>query len=568
MRNPVQRYDWGSVEAIPRLRGMELDGEPQAELWMGSHPNASSEIEVEGRWVSLKEHLGDGGLPFLFKVLAAERGLSIQAHPNLEQARVGFARENAAGLDVRSALRTYRDANHKPELLCALEDFYGMVGFRRDEELRAELRELLPDLRRDARIADLADAVETYCAGGELRGWFDRYLRLVDETAETARSVFVGAVARYARERCASDGDESAVRKSRYWWVLELLRQFPLDPGCAAPLYLNVVHLKPGEAIFVDAGTLHAYLHGLGVELMANSDNVLRAGCTTKRVDVEELARILHYDGVDPTLVRGDQDGAIRRYRTRAVEFELCAVELSSAARLRLSEAPAIVLAVGAAVRVRCLERDLDVPAGEALFVEGGPHELTVVGAGARAFIASLPDAVRLCPAVRRVWVDADSCPRAVREILTRGAQRRGYHVCFVAAQVGEATRRDAATHEGSVLRGATMPNTAIAGVSRVQPVTGTVDDFLIAHALPGDVVITRDIPLAERLVGLGVDVLNDRGTLFDADTVRERRSMRDAAAAIRAAGLERMGGRSWGARETKAFADAFDRYLNRAERL
>ena len=286
MRNPIQEYDWGSRDALTRLFGItNSERKPQAELWMGAHPNGCSQVEVAGLPTPLSELiagrgvaiLGEstyarfGGLPFLFKVLCAEKALSIQVHPSKAQAEAGFAREVAEGIAIDAPYRNYRDDNHKPELVFALTPYQAMNGFR-------DFAAILVLFERVA-AASLAPLVEVFAADqseGGLARFFRALLTLEGESKETAL-----AALRVCAERDCQD--------ETFALVLDLFTQYPGDVGLFAPLLLNVVTLQPGQAMYLDAGTPHAYVHGTGLEIMANSDNVLRAGLTAKHLDVDEL---------------------------------------------------------------------------------------------------------------------------------------------------------------------------------------------------------------------------------------------------------------------------------------
>ncbi len=328
MKNTVQEYQWGSRTFIPELLGRKIPSDrPMAELWMGAHPKAPSMVEVEGRWVSLldvieahpAEVLGQDvvqrfgrQLPYLFKVLAAGQPLSIQAHPNLAQAREGFARENRIGIALDDPRRNYRDANHKPELICALTGFWALKGFRRVDAILDGLQplgdpHLLPELELLRRRPD---------AEG-LKRFFGELMALDSER----RGRVVSAVVEEARPRA---GEDPACR-----WVLNLAQAYPGDIGVLAPLMMNLVHLAPGEAMFLEAGQLHAYLSGSGIELMANSDNVLRGGLTPKHIDVPELLRVLRFSTGAPRILHAqDIGGGEAVYRQPADEFSLSVITL------------------------------------------------------------------------------------------------------------------------------------------------------------------------------------------------------------------------------------------------
>jgi mannose-6-phosphate isomerase len=299
MTNTVRPYAWGSRTAIPALLGTEPTGEPQAELWMGAHPGAPSRLEASDTPLDAAiaadpeaelgpETVAGFGprLPFLLKVLAAAQPLSLQVHPDLGQARDGFADEERRGVPIDAADRNYKDANHKPEMLVALGDFDGLCGFRRATEAA--------DLLDGLGVPELAPYVETLRTKPEPEA-----LREVLTAVLSAApgGLPVDAVAAALPTAPAL----SAHARTAYRAIAE---NYPGDPGVLAALLLNHVRLAAGEALFLGAGVPHAYLSGLGVEIMANSDNVLRCGLTPKHVDVPELLRIVRFRGTDPEIVR------------------------------------------------------------------------------------------------------------------------------------------------------------------------------------------------------------------------------------------------------------------------
>ena len=327
LHNPIQYYAWGSKTAIPQLLGIPNPEEkPMAELWMGAHPKAPSKVLVDGRWHSLldiisrypKPVLGEevakkfnNELPFLFKILAAEKPLSIQVHPNKEQAKEGFEREDVQGIPIDSPHRNYKDQNHKPELLCALTPFEAMKGFRPVEEIISTFKGLKGDL-----FPVLLEKLMSPGLG--LREFFGLLMKL----DETKKERILTSVLQYAEKHKRED--------RACYWVLTLNKYFPGDIGIISPLILNVLSLKPGEAIYLPARELHAYLKGTGLEIMANSDNVLRGGLTSKHMDVEELLKIVHFEGYKPTLVTPRKVGnCCQVYETTAEEFQLSRISIN-----------------------------------------------------------------------------------------------------------------------------------------------------------------------------------------------------------------------------------------------
>lgn len=399
MENVVQHYAWGSKTMLSALQGGRSPADqPVAEVWMGSHPRGLSRlVQPDGTTTALQPE----SIPFLFKILTAEHGLSIQAHPSKVQAEEGYARENEAGIPVDAPNRNYRDRNHKPELICALTDFWGLRGFRPLSAIAFELVSLvetapkLPDTFRRAvgALEESPDAESWKRAFGALLtvGGDPEYRsRLVDAAATVARATGV-------TDPVAGGID----RSDRYWWVLELQRQFPGDPGSLAPLYLNLEHLKPGEAMYLGAQTLHAYLYGAGAEIMASSDNVLRSGCTVKHVDAEELRRVLSFDRREAPVIRPAATTVVQRYETPAAEFELHRVNLGrvGSVQLRVAPAPVIVLAIGGSVIADDDAAAVTIGPGQSAFLSPGTvSQLNLKrgdGAdGPYAFVASVPGAV------------------------------------------------------------------------------------------------------------------------------------------------------------------------------
>ncbi len=266
----IQHYDWGGLTSIAHLLGHEPDGRPQAELWFGTHPGGPSTL-ADGR--TLESAVGP--LPYLLKVLSAAKPLSLQVHPSGAQAQSGFEREDTAGIPLNSPQRTYRDPFHKPELLCALTSFEAVCGFA-------------PLDATAALLGELGTAASNLLANLD-RGGIEAIIRLLLQE-RPALGPLLDAAAHHADPRCA--------------WLSRLSQQYPGDPSAAMVLLLNYVLLEPGDAIFLGPGNLHAYLGGTGIEVMANSDNVVRAGLTSKHVDADEVLEVLDTTPLIDPLVR------------------------------------------------------------------------------------------------------------------------------------------------------------------------------------------------------------------------------------------------------------------------
>ena len=367
--NPVRPYAWGSPTAIPELLGVPPTGEPQAELWLGAHPAAPSRLRSGGSLPDLLEADPAGELsapvverfgprlPFVLKVLAAERPLSLQAHPDLDRARAGYAAEERRGIPVDAPERTYVDANHKPELVCALTPFDGLCGFRAvPETLR-----LLDLLAGPApALAPYKEALRARPDEGGLREVVTGVLTV----PAAGRRALVGSVA-----AACTDLGAGPYRLERET-VAELAEAYPDDAGVVITLLLNRVRLAPREAMFLAPGNLHCYLRGTAVEVLANSDNVLRGGLTAKHVDVPELLRVLDVSAGPPPLLAPVPAGpGVFAYIPPVPDFRLDRISLDTAGTALTTEGPQIVLAVsGSAV----LDGELPLRRGASAWVPAG----------------------------------------------------------------------------------------------------------------------------------------------------------------------------------------------------
>jgi len=385
LENPIQNYAWGSHSAIASLLGASTpSSEPEAELWMGAHEQAPSLVLPERKPLSrliendpgpmlgpdVSERWGSR-LPFLFKVLAAETPLSLQAHPTLEQARAGFADEEARGIALDSPIRNYKDKNHKPELLCALTPFSALCGFRKIEDTLALFR-----LLNVPHISFLLDILEQLPTDTGLSQLFSTLLGLSPERrAELARETL---------DRCTLLASIEGPFQHEFSWAVSLGVLYPGDIGIVSALLLNLVNLTPGEAIYLPAGNLHAYLQGVGVELMANSDNVLRGGLTPKHVDNRELLRVLSFSAGPVNVLRGEMQGSARVYRTPASEFELQSFQLLPGEGPTVSDrrGPEIVLCQQGQVTVASALERHELTQGQALFIAAREPGYSLSGRG------------------------------------------------------------------------------------------------------------------------------------------------------------------------------------------
>ncbi len=402
LENRIQEYAWGSHTAIPRLLGRAPSGRPQAELWMGAHPVAPSLALVNGSRVPLPELIAahpqeilgaqpaarfQGRFPFLLKVLAAAEPLSIQAHPDLEQARQGYRRENEEGIPLAAPQRNYRDDNHKPELLAALTPFWGMSGFRRLARMRellgeidsASLRRLLPGLQEGAGLRVFFAALMSLEEGERLA---------VADAAAAAGQRLAGRLPPGLREE---DPPALPPGLAPWWWVRELGRRYPGDVGVLSPLLLNLTRLEPGQALFLPAGVLHAYLAGTGIEVMASSDNVIRGGLTGKHVDVPELLRILRFRGVPPALVEPRSlAGGEEVYPAPAAEFRLSRVRPDPGYRSPADRGVDILICVEGQASLRWEGGTGELGRGRSLLAPAGAGAYELTGK-ATIFRATVP---------------------------------------------------------------------------------------------------------------------------------------------------------------------------------
>ncbi|WCE31544.1 mannose-6-phosphate isomerase, class I [Vibrio sp. SCSIO 43137] len=387
MKNVIQDYAWGSTTSINQLFAIENPhGKPQAEIWMGAHPNGCSTIVENGEEQLLSDFINldksgiltvetdtqFGELPYLFKVLAAEQALSIQVHPSKEQAEIGFQKEEQAGIARNAANRNYKDPNHKPELVYALTAYQAMNGFRQFSDILA--------LFQQVNVPSLTDIVEAFANQTDEQGlevFFASILSLKGGDKDSAVSHLLD----YAEENNSD---------ALFTLILELSGQYPGDIGLFCPLMLNVLTLQPGEAMFLDACTPHAYIKGTGLEIMANSDNVLRSGLTPKYMDVEELVACTRF-AVKPEseLLNTPQqkDGGLY-YPVPVEDFKFAVFDSIENLPLTMASAE-ILLPLDSDLTVSHHSGEsVTVKKGQSLFIPAyaGKYQITSQGRVARAF--------------------------------------------------------------------------------------------------------------------------------------------------------------------------------------
>jgi len=379
--NTPRDYAWGSTTAIAGLLGSEPSGGPEAELWLGAHPGSPARVidpALTGGAADLAAWEPTRDLPYLLKVLAADGPLSLQAHPSPEQARAGFERENAAGLAPDSPDRNYKDPFHKPELIFALSDpFEALCGFRDPAQSRAALERLAAATPGGAVLSGFARTLEGE-PGAVLRRATEWLLG-----GDTDVDLLVAEVVRAARE-LPDDRDADTVRM--------LHAAFPGDPGIVLALLLNRATLRPGEALYLPAGNIHAYLRGLGIELMAASDNVLRGGLTRKRIDVPELVSVLDFTPIAATPLAAERPApGVEVFRPDVPDFRLARVELGGevpSARLPL-DGPAIALCTDGTLELAGASGSLTVHRGESVLITPDEGVLTVASGTGTLFVAT-----------------------------------------------------------------------------------------------------------------------------------------------------------------------------------
>lgn len=400
LRGRARPYQWGSTSAIPGLLGKPPAEGPVAEVWLGAHPDDPASVGVGtsivddsqlypsrvppgppsqslAEWIaqdpeaalgeSVVERYGTS-LPYLLKVIAPAEPLSLQVHPTIEQAEEGFAAEETAGVPRSAPDRNYKDRNHKPELAYALTTFEALAGFR----ARRRIGEVLKGLD-----APLAQRLRAVLGMGGVRGAFEYLVR--EQTRPSPEEVAEVAEACAARPAA----DSPSARADRVAAMLS--ERHPGDPGVVASLLMNPVTLNPGEALFLSAGTVHAYLSGVAVEIMAASDNVLRAGLTHKHVDVPELLAVLNSSASPPTRIAPERvNAAVSTFYAPVDDFELSEIRLRDAnTRVRVRGiGPRTVLCLQGAAQLEAGGRVRSVIAGQAVFVPASDGRLTMRGIG------------------------------------------------------------------------------------------------------------------------------------------------------------------------------------------
>ena len=387
----VQHYAWGGYQFIPQLLQLPSpSSQPHAEIWMGTHTKGTASLTYEGKNQPLSdllaahpEMLGESTrskfgnrLPYLFKVLDVRQMLSIQAHPNKQQAEEGFARENKAGAPLHASNRNYRDDNHKPEIMVALTDFWLLHGFKAPAEI-LHLLQSIPEFKELAPVLEQGDI-------------FTLYREIMTMPQER-----VDQILRPLGERLNQALLNNKLTKDQpdYWAAKafsEMASNGHCDRGIFSIYLFNLVHIPPGEGIFQGAGIPHAYLEGQNMELMANSDNVFRGGLTVKHIDVPELLKSLNYDPVTPNILKGEPRSATEVvYPAPVPDFELSKITLTAANKHQTTaESPEILIVMEGELTVN---GDQHFQKGNIFFVPAGNSYTLESGADCLLFKASVP---------------------------------------------------------------------------------------------------------------------------------------------------------------------------------
>ncbi|PNH93701.1 mannose-6-phosphate isomerase, class I [Vibrio diazotrophicus] len=386
MNNLIQNYAWGSTTSINQLFGIDNPAsKPQAEIWMGAHPNGCSTVLLDGEETKLSTLISKdmnaflskevatrfGEFPYLFKVLAAEKALSIQVHPNKRQAELGFVAEEQQGVPLTAANRNYKDPNHKPELVYALTEYQAMNGFRPISEIINFFSELaIPELQ------DLVNDLIAEQTPTGLANFFSGLLSLEGEQKEMALTVLLAQA--------------SIIDMPLFDLISDLEEQYPGDIGLFAPLILNVITLAPGQAMFLNAETPHAYLKGTGLEIMANSDNVLRAGLTPKYIDVKELVACTHFSETpfDNLLLAPIENNGVLEYPIPVDDFKFSIILSATDLSLEVHSAEILLPLDFALVLTHANGETCILEKGQSVFIPAYAQKYTIRSQGrvARAY--------------------------------------------------------------------------------------------------------------------------------------------------------------------------------------
>lgn len=371
LQGNVQHYAWGGYTFIPEFVGLKNpDKKPHAELWLGAHPKAPASVLLNNHNLPLTDLIENASttvlgkkvisqfgknLPFLFKVLDVRDMLSIQVHPSKSQAETGFTRENEKGIALNAPNRSFKDANHKPEIHVALTDFWMLHGFRPETDIARQLK----------NVPEFSGLLPVFEKDG-LKGLYSTIMRMPQNQVDAILNPLLKRLER--AKRLDQDHPDH--------WARLAAKNFPLpqghrDRGLFSMYLFNLLHLKPGQGTFQPAGVPHAYLHGVTVELMANSDNVIRGGLTKKYIDVEALLNIVDYEGKEPQILSGRPVSAREHvYSAPVPDFQLGRISLFSGDAIQLDEpAPSIGIVLDGIMFCHSNRLKLKLERGDAFFI-------------------------------------------------------------------------------------------------------------------------------------------------------------------------------------------------------
>ncbi|WP_370397980.1 mannose-6-phosphate isomerase, class I [Tenacibaculum dicentrarchi] len=390
----IQHYDWGGKKFISNLIKRKKNIANYAEYWLGAHLKAPSIIKTKAGNISLDfflrqkpiEFLGVrvaktyGKLPYLFKVLDVDKMLSIQVHPTKKAAEIGFKRENKKGILLTARNRNYKDKNHKPEVMVALSDFWLLHGFLKSEKI-------IENLEKTSELHFLLSTFKTH-------NYFELYKKVMQFSQQE-----VNEILKPLANRILPDFLNNKIQKSSpEYWVAKALENKSLDNidrGIFSFYFFNIVNLSKGEAIFQDAGVPHAYLEGKNIELMANSDNVLRGGLTSKHIDVEELLKNTKFEETIPKILYGIKSPLNDElvYQTKAKDFRLSKIQSNESIRYNSTSKSIEILIIlkGNATVIRHKNR-INIEKGQAILIKANTRYRIVSSKGVEIYKASVPD--------------------------------------------------------------------------------------------------------------------------------------------------------------------------------